>query len=84
MGRSMEKSREGLCELIEKVNILYNGFSISKEIILDVEKRFLTEAFDEFKTLELMDNDEAIDLLNKELDLEHGEPYCTHIDNEHA
>lgn len=47
MGRSMEKSREGLCELIEKVNILYNGFSISKEIILDVEKRFLTEAFDE-------------------------------------
>ena len=55
-----------------------------RQLLMQIyNRKDLTEAFDEFKTLELMDNDEAIDLLNKELDLEHGEPYCTHIDNEH-
>lgn len=42
----MEKTREGLLELIEKVNIFYNGSFIAREIVLEVEKRFLMEAFD--------------------------------------
>ena len=42
----MEKTKEGLRELIEKVDILYNGHSVAKEIVLEVEKQFLMEAFD--------------------------------------
>lgn len=42
----MEKTKEGLRELIEKIDILYNGCSIDKEIVLEVEKQFLIEAFD--------------------------------------
>ena len=36
----MEKTKEGLRELIEKIDILYNGSSIDKEIVLEVEKHF--------------------------------------------
>lgn len=53
-----------------------------RQLLMQIyNRKDLTEAFDEFKILELMSNDEAIDLLNKELDLAHGEAYCTHIDD---
>lgn len=41
----MEKTREGLCELIEKVDICFKGRIIPDEIVLKIEKQFLTEAF---------------------------------------
>ena len=55
-----------------------------RQLLMQIyNRKDLTEAFDEFKVLELMNNDEAIELLNKELDIEHGESYCTHIDSDH-
>lgn len=55
-----------------------------RQLLMQIyNRKDLTEAFDEFKVLGLMDNNEAIDLLNKELNLEHGEQHCTHIDDEH-
>ena len=55
-----------------------------RQLLMQIyNRKDLTEAFDEFKVLELMDSDEAIDLLNKELDFAHGEEHCTHIDDEH-
>ena len=54
-----------------------------RQLLMQIyNRKDLTEAFDEFKVLELMNNDEAIELLNKELDIEHGESYCTHIDSD--
>lgn len=41
----MEKTREGLCELIEKVDICFKGQVIPNEIVLKIEEQFLTEAF---------------------------------------
>ena len=55
-----------------------------RQLLMQIyNRKELTEAFDEFKVLGLMDSDEAIDLLNKELDFAHGEEHCTHIDDEH-
>lgn len=55
-----------------------------RQLLMQIyNRKDLTEAFDEFKVLGLMDSDEAIELLNKELDFAHGEEYCTHIDYEH-
>lgn len=55
-----------------------------RQLLMQIyNRKDLTEAFDEFKVLGLMDSDEAIDLLNKELDFAHGEEHCTHIDDEH-
>lgn len=75
--------------LVSKLFIYHIYSSIAdamkgRQLLMQIYKsKNLTEAFDEFKILELMNNDEAIDLLNKELDMEHNESYCTHIDGEH-
>jgi hypothetical protein len=50
----MEKTREGLCSLINKVDICLKGNVISKEEVLKIEEQFLTEAYKdgrEHKTL---------------------------------
>lgn len=46
----MEKTREGLCELISKIDICLKGQIISNEQILKIEERFLTEAYKEDKS----------------------------------
>lgn len=45
----MEKTREGLCELIEKVDICFKGQVIPNETVLKIEEQFLIEAFGEDK-----------------------------------
>ena len=50
----MEKTREGLCSLINKVDICLKGNVISNEEVLKIEAQFLTEAYKdgrEHKTL---------------------------------
>ena len=50
----MEKTREGLCSLINKVDICLKGNVISNEEVLKIEEQFLTEAYKdgrEHKTL---------------------------------
>ena len=50
----MEKTREGLCILINKVDICLKGNVISNEEVLKIEEQFLTEAYKdgrEHKTL---------------------------------
>ena len=41
----MEKTREGLCSLINKVDICLKGNVISNEEVLKIEEQFLTEAY---------------------------------------
>ena len=56
----------------------------NRQLLMQIyNRKDLTDAFDEFKVLELMNNDEAIKLLNEELDMQHGETYCTYIDSDH-
>ena len=72
-----------ICNDMKKEHNLSDAMK-GRQLLMQIYKsKNLTEAFDEFKILELMNNDEAIDLLNKELDMEHNESYCTHIDGEH-
>lgn len=75
----MEKTREGLCSLINKVDICLKGNVISNEEVLKIEAQFLTEAYKdgrEHKTLFIqhtgsdLDETKAIDVTK---DIEEGD-----------
>lgn len=56
-----------------------------RQLLMQIyNRKDLTEAFNEFKIYALEDNNEAIDLLNKELDNTYGTTVTNHIDSEHS
>lgn len=72
-----------ICNDLKKEHNLSDAMKGRQLLMQIYSRKDLKDEFDEIKIIELMGSDEAIDVLNKEMDIAHGESYCTHIDGEH-